>query len=99
MNRTRKSIEIGSPRGQDAPRTMEPRPTEGKRWYFVTGHSRPVFLTGTERYIRKHPDGTPMLATSKLDSLKAAEARWEVAQVAETQARRRAKKEADDAAG
>lgn len=70
-----KRIVIGRPAGADDPDAIRraaaktPRPISGKQWFFVTGHYRPVFLTGTEPYIRRWPDGTPMLAAHKDDTI------------------------------
>jgi len=86
-----KPLVIGKPRDDD-PDTLRraagklPRPTTGKTWYFVTGHFRPVFLTGTEPYIRRWPDGTPMLAAHKDDTIAAATERRQAGDLADVKA-------------
>jgi len=77
----RKRLVVGKPEpagpadpGTPRP-TTTPRPTAGRGWYFVTGHYRPVMLTGTEPFIRRWPDGEPIQAEGKDDTLRAAEAR------------------------
>lgn len=77
---TTKRIVIGTPRADDPDALRRaagkvPRSTEGKAWYFVIGHFDPVFLTGTEPYIRKWADGSPMTAMGSRDTIAAATAR------------------------
>lgn len=70
----------------------------GKQLVFVRGHKHPTVAPLVARFVRRHPDGSPMVATSTKDTLEACEARWERAQVVEERpARKRTKKEEDDA--
>lgn len=68
----------------------------GKGLVFVRGHKHPAVAPLTARFVRRHPDGTPMLATSTRDTIEAAEARWERAQVADEKPTRKRKKEVED---
>lgn len=47
----------------------------GKALCFVTGHPRPAVAPLGARYVRRHSDGTPMLANGTRDTLAACEAR------------------------
>jgi hypothetical protein len=71
----------------------------GKALVFVRGHKHPTVAPLTARFVLRHPDGAPMLALSTRDTLEACAARWERAQqvVEEKPARKRTKKEEDDA--
>lgn len=61
----------------------------GKGLYFVTGHPRPAVAKPDDRFVRLHPDGTPMLAIGTRDTLDACRARWDAA--ADSKAKGRAK--------
>jgi len=63
---------------------------EGKTLAFVTGHSRPAVAPTGARYVRRHPDGTPMLATSTRDTLADCEARYAAAQRKATKTKKEA---------
>lgn len=72
----------------------------GKALVFVRGHKRPSVAPLDAKYVRRFPDGEPMLAATTGDTIEAAMARWEKAQekAAEPKPTRKrgAKKEGDD---
>lgn len=71
----------------------------GKSLVFVQGHRHPTVAPVTARYVRKHPDGTPMLAKDTRDTVEACEARWDIAQKVSDEkptTRKRHKKEVED---
>lgn len=76
----------------------------GKALVFVRGHKRPSVAPLDAKYVRRLPDGEPMLAATTGDTIEAAMARWEKAQEkAQEKAadqkptrKRGAKKEGDD---
>lgn len=67
---------------------------EGKGLVFVTGHRRPTVAPLAAKYVRHHPDGSPMLAESTSDTIEAAEARHQAA-LATEKAKAKKPKEGD----
>lgn len=57
-----------------------PAHMQGKALCFVTGHNKPAVAPTSARYVRTHPDGSPMLASGTGDTLADCAARWEAAQ-------------------
>lgn len=53
---------------------------QGKAQCFVTGHNKPAVAPTNAKYVRTHPDGSPMLAASSTDTVAECTARWEAAQ-------------------
>lgn len=70
----------------------------GKALVFVKGHRRPSVAPLDAKYVRRLPDGEPMLAATTGDTIEAAMARWEKAQekAAEPKPTRRRKTKGED---
>ena len=62
---------------------------------FVKGHRKPSPCPPDAKYVRRHPDGSPMLAESTEDTIEDCAARWQAAQ-SKPKRRRKPQKGAGD---